>query len=107
MGSREAETAYFALLRARDELAALHRYESYLREEAQRLRRVTSEGAALAEPVDPKVRRGLRHTDRPLEQAIRARLEAIAEELERLPDRTRAAEDFVADCEREHAELRG
>jgi hypothetical protein len=102
----EVEAAYFALLRARDEVAGLHRYEDYLRAEAQRLRRTASEARALAEQVDRKHRRRLRHTDQPLDAAVRTRLEVIADELERLPDRVAAADAHVAECEREHERLR-
>jgi hypothetical protein len=103
----ETEAAYFSLLRARDELSNLHRYEEYLRAEAQRLRRTSSEARALAEAVDRRLLRRLRHTDQPLDDAVRTRLEVIADELERLPDRVAAAQAHVEECEREHAERRG
>lgn len=102
----EVEAAYFALLRAREEVADLHRYEEYLRAEAQRLRRTSSEARALAEQVDRKHRRRLRHTDQPLDDAVRTRLEVIADELSRLPERLAAAEAHVEECEREHERLR-
>lgn len=102
----EVEAAYFTLLRAREELDALRRYDEYLTLEAQRLRRGTAEGAALAETVSRRVRRGLRHTDGPLIEATDARLRAIEDERPRLPDRIAAAEQFVAACEQEHAALR-
>jgi hypothetical protein len=103
----EVEAAYFSLLRARDELANLHRYEEYLRAEAQRVRRTSSEASALAEPVDERLLRRLRHSDQQLEEAVRTRLVVIAEELERLPDRVVAAEAHVAECELDHARLKG
>jgi hypothetical protein len=103
----EVEAAYFSLLRARDELANLHRYEEYLHAEAQRLRRTASEARALAASVDRRLLRRLRHTDQPLDTAVRTRLEVIGDELERLPDRVAAAQDHVEECEREHAERRG
>ena len=106
MAGNEVEAAYFTLLRAREEVAALQRYEEYLVAEAQRLRRTTSEAAALLTQVDPGLVRPLRHTDRPLEEVVRARLGAIDDELQRLPDRIAAAEAYVEDCEREHARLR-
>jgi hypothetical protein len=102
----ETEAAYFSLLRARDELANLHRYEEYLRAESQRLRRTASETRALAETVDRRLLRRLRHTDQPLDDAVRTRLEVIADELARLPDRVAAAEAHVAECERDHERLR-
>lgn len=103
----EVEAAYFALLRAREELDALRRYDEYLAAEAQRLRRTTSEGAALLDTVDRRLTRALRHTEQPLAQAITARLAVIADERGRLPDRLTAAEEFVAACERDHAARRG
>jgi DNA anti-recombination protein RmuC len=102
----EAEAAYFALLRAREEVAALHRYEEYLRAESQRLRRTTSEGDALAAQVDRRLLRPIRHTDAPLADATRQRLATVAEERERVPERLAAAEAYVAQCEHELAELR-
>ncbi|MFA9445242.1 hypothetical protein [Egicoccus sp. AB-alg6-2] len=102
----ETEAAYFTLLRAREDLASLHRYEEYLHDEIRRLRRFVSEGEALADPVDQRLRRALRHTEQPLLDAVRARIAVIADEQSRLPDRVVAAEEFVADCEREHDRLR-
>lgn len=102
----EVEAAYFTLLRAREELDQLHRYDEYLRLEAQRLRRATAEAAALAETLPRRLRRPLRHTDGPLTEATEARLRAIDDERPRLPDRIAAAEAFVAACEHEHAALR-
>lgn len=106
MARDEVEAAYFALLRAREELDALRRYDEYLLAEAQRLRRATSEGDALREAVDRRLTRGLRHTDQPLAHAVTARLAAIADERERLPERIAAAEAFVAACEHDHTARR-
>jgi outer membrane protein TolC len=103
----EVETAYFTLLRAREDLAALRRYEDYLGEEARRIRRFVSEGEALADTVDVRLRRVLRHTDTPLADALKARLALLADEAARLPDRLVAAESYVEECEREHERLRG
>jgi hypothetical protein len=103
----EIEAAYFTLLRAREELAELRRYDEYLQAEAQRLRRSTSEGAALADQVPRRHLRAVRHTDQPLKDAVDRRLEVIAGERTRLPDRIQAAEAFVTACEEEHAQLKG
>jgi hypothetical protein len=102
----EVETAYFTLLRAREDLSSLRRYDEYLRDEARRLRRFTAEGEALADTVDPRLRRVLRHTDPALTEALKARLALIADEAARLPDRIAAAEAYVEDCERAHEQLR-
>jgi hypothetical protein len=102
----EVETAYFTLLRAREDLSALRRYEEYLRDDARRIRRFTSEGEALADTVDPRLRRTLRHTDTPLTDALKTRLALLSDEAARLPDRIAAAEAYVEDCEREHERLK-
>lgn len=94
------------MLRAREELAALQRYAEFLEAERRRLQRFTAEGDALDAHVNPRLRRGIAHTDGPLATAIRQRLEVIAGELERLPDRIAAAEAFVEESEAEHARLR-
>lgn len=107
MARDEVDAAYFALLRAREELDGVRRYGEYLRDEARRLRRSLAEGQALADTIDRRLRRPLRHTDQPLEDAIRARLAVIEEELQELPEREQAAQDFVDACEQEHAQLRG
>jgi hypothetical protein len=103
----EVEAAYFALLRAREDLDALRRYDDYLRAETQRLRRTVSEGEALADGVDPRLRRALQHTVTPLADAIRVRLGALEDERSRLPERLAAAEAYVEECVDEHARLRG
>jgi hypothetical protein len=103
----EVEAAYFTLLRAREELDGVRRFGEYLRDEGRRLRRALAEGQALADSVDRRLRRPLRHTDQPLEEAIRGRLAVIEDELGLLPEREAAAEAFVEDCERELTQLRG
>jgi hypothetical protein len=102
----EVEAAYFTLLRARDELSALRRWEEYLADEQRRLRRFISEGDALADTVDRRLRRALRHTDGPLREAVDARIATIRDEQARMPERIEAAERFVEECERDHALLR-
>ena len=102
----ETEAAYFTLLRAREDLAALQRYEEYLADEVRRLRRFVSEGEALADPVDPRLRRGMRHTEQPLLDALKRRITVIADEQLRLPQRIEDAAAFVADCEAQHQRLR-
>lgn len=102
----EVEAAYFTLLRARDELFALRRWEEYLDDELRRMRRFASEGAALDDTVDKRLRRALRHTDTPLREALDTRAAAIRDEQARMPERIAAAERFVEECERDHAVLR-
>ena len=105
MPRNEVEAAYFSLLRAREELDALRRYDEFLRAEGQRLRRGINEREALAESIDRRLLRALRHTEQPLSDAIEDRLTAIGDERERLPDRLVAAEAYVEECEREYAQL--
>ena len=102
----EVEAAYFTLLRAREELADLRRYAEYLADELRRMRRFTQEGQALDDTVARRLRRALRHTDGPLREALDARAAVIADEQARMGDRIAAAERFVEECEREHAELK-
>ncbi|MEX2504836.1 MAG: hypothetical protein WD378_08295 [Egicoccus sp.] len=102
----EAEAAYFTLLRAREDHSALLRYEEYLADEVRRLRRFISEGEALADPVDPRLRRGVRHTEQPLLDAVKRRASVIADEQARLPQRIEDAAAFVTECEGQHERLR-
>lgn len=102
----EAEAAYFTLLRAREELAALQRYEDHLRDEARRLRRGSAEAAALTTPVDARLRRPFAASDEELARVVSARLDLVEDELERLPARMASAAAFVDECEAVHRGLR-
>lgn len=106
MGRDELEAAYFALLRARDELDALRRYDEFLLTEQQRLRRFQREGRALADLVPGRMRRPLRESDDRLDTVVDRRLALLDEERAQLPERERAASEFVEECERSHATLR-
>lgn len=106
MGTHDdAEAAYFALLRAREELTALRRYQEYLAEERRRIRRFRSEGVALDSEVPRSLRRPVAHTDENLREALAARGAVVEDELRRLPERLEAAEEFVEECEQEHRRL--
>ncbi len=107
VGRNEVEAAYFTLLRAQEELAALRRYGEFLAGERRRLQRLIAEGDALDAHVDPRLRRAIAHTDKNLSEAVRGRLEVIGNESERLPQRLDAAAAFVEECEQELARLRG
>jgi hypothetical protein len=98
----EREAAYFALLRARDELSALRRYEEHLGDELRRLRRGQREESALRAAAPSKMRRVLRASDDELVEVVGRRVVLIEDELSRLPARIEAAERFVAECERHH-----
>jgi len=103
----EREAAYFALLRARDELTALRRYAEHLDDELRRLRRAEREEAALRDGVPPRMRRALRASDAELSEVRARRVALLEDERTRLPDRLAAAEAFVAECERHHDVLGG
>ena len=105
--SAEREAAYFALLRARDELDALRRYDEYLADEQRRLQRSTREETALRDGVAARMRRVLRASDTELGDVIERRLALLEDERERLPERIHAAEAFVVECERHHDVLGG
>lgn len=102
----EVQAAYFALLRAREELEALRRYGEYLEAERRRLAEAAEQRHALVAEVDPRLARALRHADEALDKALELRRRVIADELRRLPDRLEAAEAFVAESEREHEQLK-
>ena len=98
----EREAAYFALLRARDELSGLQRYGEHLDDELRRLRRGEREEAALRDGVPPRMRRALRTSDAELVEVRTRRIALLEDERARLPDRIAAAAVFVAECERHH-----
>lgn len=102
----EEQAAYFALLRAREELASLQRYGEYLAAERTRIDAFVATGVELDQTVDPRLRRALRHTDEPLGEALELRRRVLADERRRLPDRLEAAQEYVDECEAAHAALR-
>lgn len=101
--SEDEQAAYFALLRAREELAALQRYEDYLVAERVRIDEFVAAGVELDTTVAPRLRRALRHVDEPLGEALELRRRVLADERRRLPGRLDAAEEYVRACERTHA----
>lgn len=103
----EREAAYFALLRARDEVSDLRRYAEHLDEELRRLRRTEREEAALRTSIPARARRLLRGSDAELREVVERRVALIEDERMRLPARIVAAEAFVAECERHHDVLGG
>jgi hypothetical protein len=106
-GRDEVEAAYFTLLRAREKVESLRRYEEFLRDERRRLQRFVADGDALDAHVDPKLRRAFRQTDETVGKSLRGRHEVIDAELARVPGRIEAAEAFVEDAQAEHDHLRG
>lgn len=106
MGRDEVQAAYFALLRAREEVDALRRYEEFLQGERDRIARFVAKGDELDARVDRRLRRAISHTDGPLAGALRDRLAVIADELAHLAERQEAAERYVLECERDHDTVR-
>lgn len=104
--SEEEQAAYFALLRAREELAALQRYDEYVAAERQRIDRFVDEGTALDARVEPRLRRALRHVDDPLADALELRRRVLADERRQLPGRIEEAQERVDEAEATHAALR-
>lgn len=102
----EVETAYFSLLRARDEVSALRRYEEYLTAEEQRLTSFVAQGEELDSRIDRRLRRAVAHTDEALAEALDQRLAVIRDELAHLPDRMEGARAHVAERERTYDTLR-
>lgn len=102
----EVQAAYFALLRAREELETLHRYEEYLTAELERVQASEQRRAELAAPLDRRLRRGLHHTDETLAKAAELRIRVVQDELRRLPSRIEAAAAHVEEAEQEHEQLR-
>lgn len=102
----EEQAAYFALLRAREELAALQRYGEYLVAERARIDAFVERGTELDDTVEPRLRRALRHTDEPVGEALELRRRVIADERRRLPERLEAAQEYVDECEAAHAAMR-
>lgn len=108
MGNQaEYEAAYFTLLRAREDLDHLHRYEYILDEEIARLRGWI---AILREEVGSQVpgpiRRRLDDSVKGTIDALQDRIKLAESELKALPKRLEAQQTFVQECEDEVASLK-
>lgn len=103
----EAQAAYFALLRAREEVEALRRYGEHLEAERQRLDAFAGHVNTDPPGVPGALRRRLDATAKPLLEAIGRRRATVLAELDRLPERIGAAEAYVVECEAEVSTLRG
>lgn len=102
----EYDAAYFTLLRAQEELGHLRRYQEYLQEERGRLAAFAKAVDDDAEVVPRKFRRLVDSTSKPLLEAVGRRRAIVLSEQDRMPDRIRAQEAFVIECEEEVAALR-
>lgn len=102
----EYDAAYFTLLRAREELDHLRRYEQFLAEEIDRLAAFNTAVDDAPEVVPSKYRRMVDATARQLTEAVGRRRAIVASEQRRVPERVAAQEAFVRECEDELATLR-
>lgn len=102
----EYEAAYFTLLRAREELDHLRRYQEYLEGELARLGTFVKDTNAGPEEVPRKFRRLLDSTAKPLIEAVGKRRAVVLAERDALPERLDAQESFIAELEAEVATLR-
>ncbi len=102
----EYDAAYFTLLRAREELDHLRRYQQFLDEEVDHLQSVTDRINTAAEVVPRKFRRMVDGTDKQLLESIGRRRQVVLSEQAKLPERAVAQEAFVTECEVELASLR-
>jgi len=102
----EAEAAYFTLLRARDELAAVIRYAEWLNRERDRLDRFLADGVELDATIDARLRRSVSHGDDPLRELIQSRRRVVVEELAKVDARELAAQQFAEECEADLARVR-
>ena len=102
----DEQAAYFTLLRAREELTNLQRFEEYITAERARIDAFIGAGQSLDEAVDHRLRRTLRHTDEALNEALELRRRVLADEKHRLPLKMEAAQAHIDECEAAHAALR-
>jgi hypothetical protein len=102
----EYDAAYFTMLRAVEERDRLLRYGEYLQAELAELDDFAAGLAERAEQADPRVRRPVDRTAKPLLEAVGRRRAVVLDELDRMGDRITGAEAFVDECEREVAALR-
>lgn len=102
----EYDAAYFTLLRAREELDHLRRYEQFLVEELDRLAAFVTAVDDAPEVVPPKYRRMVDATARPVTEAVGRRRAIVASEQRKMPERIAAQEAFVQECEEDLASLR-
>ena len=100
------DAAYFTLLRAREELDHLRRYQEYLGEELARLAQFARDIHDASGVVPGKFRRLIDSTDKPTLEAIGKRRAVVLAEQEAIPERLAAQEAFVLEMEEEVAALR-
>jgi hypothetical protein len=102
----EYDAAYFTLLRAREELDHLRRYQEFLEDELARLTTFAETVDDAAEVVPRKFRKMVDSTSKPLIEALGRRRAVVLAERDKVPARVAALEEFVSECEAEVAALR-
>lgn len=102
----EYDAAYFTLLRAREEVDHLRRYQEFLEEELTRLAEFVTAVDDAPEVVPRKYRRMVDGTAQQLIEAVGRRRAIVLAEKRKTPERISAAEAFVIECEEELAALR-
>lgn len=103
----EYEAAYFTLLRAREDLDHLHRYQYVLDEEISRLRGwITSLRDEVGSQVPGVIRRRLDDSVKVTIEALQERIKVVEGELRALPNRIDAQQTFVHECEHEVESLK-
>jgi hypothetical protein len=102
----EYDAAYFTLLRAREELDHLRRYQDYLDEELERLAAFTEAVDTAGERVPAKYRKLVDASAKPVLDAVKARRALVRAERQKVPTRISDQEAFVVECEDEVQRLR-
>lgn len=102
----EYDAAYFTLLRAREELEHLRRYQEYLEQELARLAAFVRDINDGPEVVPRKFRRMLDSTAKQVVEAVGRRRAIVLSERDAVPQRIDDQEAFVRELEDEVATLR-
>ena len=102
----EYDSAYFTLLRAREERDDLLRYDEYLEAEQQRLETFATETRDNLDALPRKMTKPIATTTKGLLEAVGRRRAAVLDERKRMADRLSNADRFVEECELELDALR-
>ncbi|MGI9016894.1 MAG: hypothetical protein ACR2HR_07300 [Euzebya sp.] len=102
----EYDAAYFTLLRAREELSHLLRYQEFLEEELARLATFATALDEASSVVPRKFRKMVDSTDKQVLEALGRRRAIVLSERQKVPQRIADQEAFVGECEQDVAALR-
>ncbi|MGH8885741.1 MAG: hypothetical protein ACRDYX_11310 [Egibacteraceae bacterium] len=107
MGAKsEYDSAYFTLLRAREEHDHLLRYREFLEAERSRLGAFARDTQHATEALPRQLRRPVDATTKSLLEAVGRRRSVVLSELARMDDRIANADAFVEECEAEVQSLK-